>query len=76
MWSGIQPQALITHSSQEIPKSLLIYIHKEVFFLSLTAPLVVPSARCVPEEQKLYKMLLKTAHHVGQVIHIIQGPNK
>lgn len=36
---------------------------------SPTALLAVLSVRCVPEEQKLCKLLLKAARCVGQVIY-------
>lgn len=42
------------------------------FSLFLTARLAACSARRVLEEKKLYKQLLKSAHRVGQVFHIIQ----
>lgn len=60
---------VVTCGSHEIHSSPKSHVSSECSF-SLAAPLVVPSARCVPEEQKLYKPLRKTACHVGQVIHI------
>lgn len=59
---------VVTCGSHEIHSSPKSHVSSECS--SLAAPLVVPSARYVPEEQKLYKPLRKTARHVGQVIHI------
>lgn len=48
---------------------LVVWENPSIYLASFspTALLDVLSARCVPEEQKLCKQLLKTAHRVGQV---------